>query len=291
MTQETSIPQAAIPQIVPGPKILLMGDSGTGKTHAIRTLVQAGITPFIIATEQNCVQVLKDLPDGSWHYKFIPPTPESSFANLVNTAQKVNTLSYENLMKWVDPNRSQNRQFYDVAAACANYVCDCHKQNFGPADSWNTDRALVIDSLSGLSDMAMNLVVGNKPAQAQPDWNVAMNLLKQILNPFTNNLRCTGVMIGHLAREKDEVTGGTTVMVNTLGQKLAPTIPRLFSDVIRARRDGATYFWDTADTQATVVARHLPLASNLPPSFVPLIDKWKKEGGVITKTDTKLQQT
>lgn len=273
-------PTAQIPQQIPGPKVLLMGDSGTGKTHALRTLIDAGVTPFIIATEQNCIQTLKDIPAGKWHYKFINAQPENNWGNLQDMLSKVNKLSYENLTKVQDPNKSSYNQLLDVLTTCNKFVCDCHKEDFGDVSLWDNSRALVIDGLSGLSDMAMGLTVGNKPVRSMPDWGVSQNSLKSIIAQLTTAVRCPFILIAHIDREKDEITGGTSVTVKTLGQKLGPDLPRMFSDVIRAKREGNKFSWDTADSQATVVSRNIPIASNQAPSFVPLFTNWKKGAGI-----------
>lgn len=273
-------PTAQIPQQIPGPKVLLMGDSGTGKTHALRTLIDAGVTPFIIATEQNCIQTLKDIPAGKWHYKFINAQPENNWGNLQDMLSKVNKLSYENLTKVQDPNKSSYNQLLDVLTTCNKFVCDCHKEDFGDVSLWDNSRALVIDGLSGLSDMAMGLTVGNKPVRSMPDWGVSQNSLKSIIAQLTTAVRCPFILVAHIDREKDEITGGTSVTVKTLGQKLGPDLPRMFSDVIRAKREGNKFSWDTADSQATVVSRNIPIASNQAPSFVPLFTNWKKGAGI-----------
>ncbi len=135
-----------------------------------------------------------------------------------------------------------------------------------------------------MSDMAFALVVGNKPARAMPDYGMAQQSIKMFLTPITTQLKCHFALISHLAREKDEITGGTTIAANTIGNKLGPDLPRMFSDVIRTRREGAKFYWDTADSQTTVVGRHVPFSNNLEPSFVPLINKWKANGGNINKT-------
>jgi hypothetical protein len=193
-------------------------------------------------------------------------------------------LSYENLCKVVDPFKQAHNKFIDVLTYCNAFTCDCCGKNWGSVSDWKTDRAFVVDSFSGLSDMAFALVVGNKPVRSMPDYGVSQNALRMFLGPLTTQTLCTVVVVAHIDREKDEITGGTSITVKSIGQKLGPDLPRNFSDVIRARRDAATFSWDTADSQATVVARHLPIASNLPPSFTPLIEKWKREGGVIVPT-------
>jgi hypothetical protein len=269
------------------PKVILMGDSGTGKTTALRTLPDVGITPFVIATEQNFIQATKDLHGTKMHYKYINAQPETqnSFAQILDMAKKINMLSYENLCKVSDPFKSAHNRFLDVITTCNDFVCDCCNKSWGNVSAWGTDRAIVLDSLSGLSDMAFALVVGNKPVRAMPDYGVAQKSILMLLNILTGQVKSMFVLISHLEREKDEITGGTTITLKTVGQKLGPDLPRNFSDVIRARREGTTFTWDTADSAATVVARHVPIKSNNSPSFKPLVEAWIARGGKIVPTE------
>lgn len=264
-----------------GPKVILMGDAGTGKTHALRTLPDLGITPFVIATEQNFFMSTSDLLGTKMHYKYIPPMPENSFSAVESMLKNINILSYENLTKVVDPFKQASNKLIDVVATCNKFVCDCCKRDWGNVATWNTDRALVLDSFTGTSDMAFALVVGNKPVRSMPDYQVAQNALRMLLGPLTSQTKCMFVLVAHLDREVDQITGGTTLTIKSVGQKLGPDLPRLFSDVIRTRRMGASFTWDTADSQSTVVARHLPFAANQAADFKPLIEGWKKKGGTI----------
>jgi hypothetical protein len=267
-----------------GPKVALIGDSGTGKSHSLRTLIDAGITPFVIATEQNFVQVMSDLLGKSCHYKFIAPQAQQNWSQILDMATKINMLSYENLTKTVDPFKQASNKFLDLLTMCNKFVCDCCQKDWGCVNNWNTDRAICIDSFTGVSDMAFNLVVGNKPVRSMPDYQVAQNALRMFLGPLTSQTKCTVVIVCHLEREKDEITGGTFLTIKSVGQKVGPDIPRMFSDVIRTRREATTFSWDTADTQSTVTARNIPIASNQKPSFVPLIEAWKKRGNQILAT-------
>ncbi len=85
------------------------------------------------------------------------------------------------------------------------------------------------------------------------------------------------MLTAHLERETDEVTGGVSLMASTLGKKLAPRLPRFFSDVIHAKRDGEKFSWSTASFNVDLKARNVPIADNLPPSFVPLLKQWKEK--------------
>jgi hypothetical protein len=78
-----------------------------------------------------------------------------------------------------------------------------------------------------------------------------------------------------LERETDEVTGGISLMASTLGRKLAPRLPRFFSDVIHAKREGEKFSWSTATFNVDLKARNVPISETIPPSFVPLIEKWR----------------
>lgn len=46
--------------------IMLVGATGTGKTHCLRTLLDAGITPFIISTEPGIESSHGDIPSACW---------------------------------------------------------------------------------------------------------------------------------------------------------------------------------------------------------------------------------
>jgi hypothetical protein len=57
----------------------------------------------------------------------------------------------------------------------------------------------------------------------------------------------------------------------------------MFSDVILTKRQVTKFFWSTADSQADLKARNLPIADDLPPDFRPILEKWKSRGGKFTQ--------
>ena len=264
-------------QKIPGPKVLLLGETGTGKTHSIRTLLETGVTPFIIFTEPGMETLGEDLDRCHWTY--IPPA-QVGWEGLSSIAKTINMLDYDGIAKMRDANKTRYDEFLKIIATCNNFV-DQNGESFGDVMTWGTDRALVIDSLSGLNDMASQLTVGGKPVKGLQDWQVAQNMLKLLVDKLTTGLTCTYVLMAHIAREKDEITGGTTLMVSTLGQKLAPELPKYFSDVIHATRTGEKFSWSTATSNMAVKARNVKISNELSPSFAPLIETWKKAGGVI----------
>jgi hypothetical protein len=53
----------------------------------------------------------------------------------------------------------------------------------------------------------------------------------------------------------------------------------MFSDVILSYREGTKFFWSTANPQADLKARNLPIADGLSQDFTAIIEKWKSRGG------------
>jgi len=261
--------------LVPGPKVMLVGATGTGKTHAVRTLIEAKLETFCVFTEPG-MEVVADIPcSEGMHFHYIAPS-SSDWNAMIDSATKINTMSFEFLTKLSDINKNQYSEFIDLLQTMSNFKCDRCGQSFGPVDSFGPERAVVLDSLSGLNIMAMNLVTGSKPVKSIADWGVAMDNLERFITKFTTDLKCTGVLVAHLEREVDEVTGGVQLMASTLGKKLAPRLPRFFSDVIHCKRDGSKFSWSTASRNVDLKTRNLPIADALPPSFVPIIESWRK---------------
>jgi len=257
---------------------LLVGATGTGKTYAIRTLVDAGITPFCLFTEPGFVSVLGDIPDDKLHWKYIAPA-SPDWATLIDSAMKINTMSFDAIAKLSNINKGKYAQYMDVLKELSNFTCDRCGKSYGSVDSWGPDRAIVVDSLSGINIMAMSLVVGSKPTRSMSDWGTAMNNLEWLIQKLCMDTKCHFVLTAHLEREIDEISGGVQLMASTLGKKLAPKIPRYFDDVIMCKREGTSFFWSTADLNVDLKARNLPIADRIPPSFVQVIDHWKKQQG------------
>lgn len=188
-------------------------------------------------------------------------------------ATQIKAMGYDDLTKIkTGIAKSETDQMVECLKALADFPDDRTGTLLGDVTKWGTDSALVVDSLSGLNAMAWQLVVGLKPAAHQGEWGVAMNLMEQILLKLTSDLKCFFLLIAHVDREIDEITGGSRIMVSTLGRKLAPKIPRFFSEVVLTVKEGEKFTWSTAAMQADLKNRVLPVANNIPPSFKPLVE-------------------
>lgn len=278
----TPLPKSALN----GVNILLMGPAGTGKTHSIGTLVDAGAEVFYLGLEPGLESILgyftdrgKEIPANlHWHQL---EAPKSSFTEFLDTATKVNTMALDTLAKMSDPNRSKHNQFLKLIEALNNFPDDRTGQKFGCVDVWTPSRVLVMDGMAGLARAAMSLVVGGKPVRNQSDWGIAQDQVEKIVRILTDNCKCHFVLIAHVERETDAVLGGVKLMVSSLGKALAPKLPPMFSDVILTVREGGKFSWDTGSAQADVKSRNLPIKSGLEPDFGAIIKKWQSRGGML----------
>lgn len=264
---------------LPGVNVLLMGPGGTGKTFSLKTLIDQGITPMCIFTEQG-FEVLGDTPKDKLHWMYVPPTNDS-LDSLLERATKAATMTFEAQTKAYDGNRHKNNRFIPMMQACNDFTCNRTGESFGKAASWGTDKALVFDSLSGLTTAVETMIVGTRTAKGPADWGQIQDQVEAFIKWCTNSLRCHFILIAHVEREVDEVAGGSKIMASAPGKKLAPKLPKDFSDVILAQRNGAKFTWSTAAQGADLKARNLPIANDLEPSFKQIIESWKKRGGVI----------
>lgn len=270
-----------------GPKILLEGPSGTGKTYSLGKLVEwAAAQPnpldvFVLFTENGLETLLgfwrdfgKEVPKNLHYHSTL--TKPIALTSLMDAADKVGKLSYESITKMVDPNRGgENNAFYGILKACSDFPDDRTGLRFGPIDKFGADKIFVIDSLSELANAAFKMVIGSKPTASMSDYGVAQNNLMNFLRLCTQGLACTCIITAHVERQTDEITGGVKLMTKAIGKAMANDIPQLFSDVIYTVREGTAFYWDTAAGNVDVKTRNLPIASKQSPDFGLIMNKWK----------------
>lgn len=274
-------PAVASVATIAAPSVLLIGSPGSGKTYSISTLLEAGLSVFAIITEPNGLETLLDvvekkrLPLEKLHWKVIPPA-RAGFGGMLDATKKISIMDFKQLADQKPSGQRSTSQFVTLLETMQNFVDDRTGQKFGPVESFGTDSAVVVDSLSGLNLMAMDMVIGDKVTAHQGEWGVAMKMLDRFILTCTSNLRCLFVLTAHLEREIDEVAGGSRIMAATLGKKLAPQLPRFFSDVVMAYREGDNYHWSTNALNVDLKHRSLPLSSKLQPSFAPIVEAAKR---------------
>ena len=265
------------------PHCLLMGPAGSGKTTSIASFAQKGIECFVIVTEPTGVNSLLDawererLNINLLHYHVVAPA-SPGWGALKDLAKQINLMSYKDISELKSGiGKEKMIQYPALLDNLENFHDDRTSQAFGDVTGWDSSRVLVLDSLSGLSLLTLQHTVGFKPSPHQGEWGIAMSAVENLILQLSSDCKCFFVLTAHIEREPDEITGMTKIAVSTLGRKLAPKIPRFFSEVIRARKgaDGK-FLWATQDSEADLKNRALRSGNDLPQDFGPIIDAYRR---------------
>lgn len=259
---------------------LILSAPGGGKTTSLVTAAKAGLDVFVAFTEQGVanlkkamdVHKLDDESRARIHWAYISPA-RGSFAKLLKGATEVNRAT--EFGKMVAGNRRDHSQFMDLLRVCSNFI-DQGGFEFGAVDDFPATSVFAIDGMSGLNDMCMSLVIGDKPVKTLQDWGVAIDQLDKFVKQCAN-MTCCFILLSHMEQEKDEATGRFVVTTSTLGRKLGQTIGRHFQDIIFASTAKGKYNWATEDSRIELKHSFLQRSSSLPPTFEPLVEAWLKE--------------
>lgn len=266
------------PSSISAPKVLLMGPPGTGKTWSIVTLLQAGIEVFVLITEPggeesllNAVQKVNPTLISKLHWRYVPPVT-AGWGALTEVLKTIGNSNFEQISGMKSGiAKTTDGNIMKLFKQLQNFEDEHTGQAFGDVTTWDTSRALVIDSLSGLNNLALQHTVGLKPTMSQGEWGVAMNLELMLIEKLTADLKCYFVVCAHVDRNISEVTGGMIVTPAAIGAKLGPKIGRYFSEIVLTKRIGAKFVWSTEELNTDVKNRSLPIGKELDPSFGQLV--------------------
>lgn len=272
----------AVPEDEPGPNVLLMGMPGSGKTFSIATLLKAGMEVFVIFTEQGRESLFEGLKlwgvteeeRKDLHWCSVAPS-SPGFRSMRKVMHDINTKEQKDLQgeKMIGQSKEFN-QMLDMVDACGKFI-DQHGEDFGDVTTWSNKRALVVDGLSSINDMCMDLVVGAKPIKTIADWGMAMDAEMRFLKQLVHSTTCTFVLLAHLELNKDEVSGKIHKAPKLLGQKNTYDFGKYFSDVLLCEDKGNnTWTWTANKSNMQLKTRNLDYSKSLEPNFVPLLSNW-----------------
>jgi len=267
-------------QILKAPSVILMGEPGRGKTTALLTLLRSGIEVFDVVLDPNGLDSILDAidrdPDAAklrdrFHYTEITPSP-GGWDALKDMANSVKVMGYEDLAKMKQGiAKGKMDSLMHLLQSFDNFIDDRTRQAYGDVTTWDDSRALVIDSLSGINKIAKEHTAGLKPAMHQGEWGVAMNLEEQIIFKLVSDCQCYFVVLAHIDKVPNEITGVPTISLAALGNKLAPQLLKNFSEVVLTKREKDQFFWSTSEMNAAVKNRALPVKDKLPATFEPIV--------------------
>jgi hypothetical protein len=233
-------------------KLLFIGDSGSGKTGALASLAAAGYNLRIIDVD-NGIDVLKNYltnPDSAY-YKQNPKAAEN--VRYVTFTEKKRNLSG----RLVPATATVWQKTINMLADWKEKEEDGTEFKLGPITTWTPQDVLVIDSLSFLSEAALNfhlmmnsaLAAVRTQNEARRDIGAAQNLLRDLLGMlFDESVKCNVIVTSHITFVNDtggkpgaetpeeKATMGTpNGYPSAIGRALSPHIPRYFNSMLIAR--------------------------------------------------------
>lgn len=192
-------------------KMLLCGDSGSGKTAALASLANAGYKLRIFDFD-NGLDVLSALvkPEnmGNVHYVTLKDDRKNAGA------------------------------FRDFANMLEDWK-ETDGTSFGGVHTWGEDTVVVVDTITFMGQAALHdtLKRSGKALSAQPtqpDWGDAMRNVENVIDFLTSdNVKCNLVCTAHLQYYEDGNGVRAKQYPNVIGNKLAPKLGRYFNSVVR----------------------------------------------------------
>lgn len=256
-------------------KMLLIGDSGTGKTGALYSLAKAGYNLRILDLD-NGADVLLNLAragDAATADRIVFETVTEKMKTLngkpiVDGTPKQLATALNLLDHWKMPEtktpEGETLEAYDL----------------GKLSAWTPQDILVLDSLTLLSAAAMRYVLSMNgrlnQAPQQGDWGQAMQLIEDLLALlYSTSIRCNVIVISHITYIGGDENSPGRGYPNTLGQKLPPKVGRYFNSIVQAKVKGAgpaakrvlitqpEGFIDLKNPAPLLMPRELPLEDGL----------------------------
>lgn len=236
-------------------KLLAIGDSKTGKTGSLVSLVKAGYKLRILDLD-NLLDVLKymiqkECPDdiNNVEYRTLRDKRKASPIGSVLDGKPTAWIS---AIKMLD-----NWKYDDV--------------DFGKPAEWGSDCILVIDSLSRLCDAAYDfhetiVPVGKGGAyDARAVYGNAQDDVEKLISMLTSPTFAVNVIVIAHVTYQEQPDGTTKGFPQGVGQKLSPKIPQYFSSVVLYTNKGGKRTLQTNSTPMMDLANPKPF--EMQPSY------------------------
>lgn len=195
-------------------KLLLLGDSGTGKTGSLASLVRAGYKLRVLDYD-NGLDILKqllqrDAPDKLSSVNFI-------------------TLRDKRRASAVGPILDGPAQAF---VSGLKYL-DSWSDGLGKPETWGSETVLAVDSLTMMSDAAYDWADALNPGakDKRQTYFQAQKAIESVISLLTSeSFRCNVIVIAHV-KYQERPDGTTKGFPTSVGSALGPVIPAYFNSV------------------------------------------------------------
>lgn len=211
-------------------KMMVIGDSGTGKTGALESLVRAGYKLKIVDFDNGLdylQEALSDSPELLDNIEF------ATFTNHFKTTNgrvipKGAPKAWANSLKLLESGRVPNSD---------------PEEDWGKPEEWGEDTFLVVDSLTMAAKAAMLQVLQLnsrlfEPPQIQ-DWGQAQGLVEGLIQWLcSEDIKCNVMILSHI-NFIEMANGVMKGYPSAVGKALSTTLPRYFNTILNATSKGS----------------------------------------------------
>lgn len=201
-------------------KIIYIGDSSTGKTGSLTSLVKDGYNVRILDFD-NGIDVLKEFVKRE--------CPE-----------KIKQVDYETVRDKISVGPAGPRVKDPVAFTNGLKLMDTWYDGSKPSE-WGEKTIFVLDSLSAFGRAAFAWARGLNPTAKDPrQWyHAAQQGVEDTIGLLTSEAFHANVIVISHVNYKEVTEGVTKGYTNSIGTALGPVIPRYFNTLILAESSGA----------------------------------------------------
>ena len=245
-------------------KLLLTGDSGSGKSGALASLVTAGYKLRILDMDNGLdplkTFVMKDAPAlvDNVEFRTLRDKRKTTAAGVVVDGKP---------SAWVDMMKMLDHWKYDDV-------------DLGKPSDWGPDCIVIIDSLSFAADAAFDWARGMNPTAKDPrQWFYgAQQQIESMLALLSSDGFRANVIVTAHVRYSTGDDGRNKGYPNAIGSALGPTIPRYFNHWAqcenkagkRTIRTAATNMFDLKNSKPFEMKSDYDLSSGLADFFAVL---------------------
>jgi hypothetical protein len=206
--------------------MLFIGDSGTGKTGALVSLVKAGYN-LVILDFDNGLDILTSI-----------------LSEEPNAAELLSRVTYETCtdkLKAVNgilmPD-GQPKAYSKAMKLLTNWKTD--DEDLGPVSAWDKKTILIVDSLTFMSNAVFRYVdFVNNFKDPRQTYGESMKLIENTLGMlYSDAIGCHVIITSHISYIETEA-GVNKGYPSSIGKALSPKIPRYFNTVLQAKVIGA----------------------------------------------------
>jgi len=246
-------------------KLLLTGDSGSGKSGALASLVKAGYKLRILDMDNGLdplkTFVMRECPQFVDNVEFRTLRDKYKTANAGVVTDKPRA--------WVDMMKMLDAWKYDDV-------------DLGKPGEWGPDVITIVDSMSFAADAAYNWAQAMNPGAKEPrTWfYAAQQQVESMLALLSSeNFQCNVIVTSHVRYSTGD-DGRNKGYPNAIGSALGPTIPRYFNHWAqcenksgkRTIRTAATNMFDLKNTKPFEMKESYDLSTGLAEFFAVLRD-------------------